>query len=335
MKRHLFGAVASVSAILLIAGCVEDPTAALRGDVDRVVISRTYIELDVGGTIRLFARAFDAQGNVLPTLPTISVADGSVATATVDETTSGDPQPQTDFDLAAVGAGSTTITATVGGVTSDPTTLVSFPTSFGGAVAVSSSALGFDIVTVTATSSIKFDPAATTATIGGAAAYVHSVTADQLELVASQPNGATGATVSLTNLVFLDEFPTTLDATTPVTTAAPNFMTDDITTAPDISAGPFPLTFYGVVSGSAPDAIVKVSPAAGLTLSTSVDWIDHDTDIDVFYTDASDGFVDCLGCGSSIPETGSWTVTGGDTNYFYVELYSGSTTVFQVKITSP
>jgi hypothetical protein len=319
-----------------MAGCVEDPTASLRGDVDRVVISRTYIELDVGGTIRLFARAFDAQGNVLSTLPTISVTDGSIATVTVDETTSGDPQPQTDFDVAAVGAGSTTITAAVAGVTSDPTTLVSFPTSFGGAVAVSSSALGFDIVTVTATSNVKFDPAATTATIGGASAFVHSVTADQLELVASQPNGVTGGTVSLSNLVFLDEFPvTTLDAVTPVTAAGPSFMTDDIATAPDISAGPFPLTFYGVVSGSAPDAIVKVSPATSLALSTSVDWIDHDTDIDVFYTDASDGFVDCLGCGSSIPETGSWTVTGGDTNHFYVELYSGSTTVFQVKITSP
>jgi len=335
MKRHFFGAVGSLTALLLVAGCATDPTGDLRGDVASVVISRNYVELNVGETIRLNAKAYDSQGNALAALPTISVDDETVATITLDTITSGNPLPETDFVVTAVGAGQVTITATAGGV-DGTTNLISFPTAFTGTVSVAASGFGWDIITVNATSNVKFDPAATTVTIGGLTAFVHSVTADQMQLVHSGVDAVTGATVHLSNLEFLGQFTANLDATTTVDVAAiQNYLDQDydLAAAPDLTAGPYPLVIYGVVTSDNPDVIGKFAPASDLDISSSVYWVDAATDIDVFYTDASDAFIDCLGCGGSNPEVGSWTIAGGDTNYYYVELYDGAPTVFQVTLT--
>jgi hypothetical protein len=334
MKRRLIGTAAASALVLLLAGCLDDPTASLRGDVSRVDIARAYVELDVGESLTLTAQAYDEQGNALSVLPEIASSDEAIVSVEVDDVLSGDPEPQTIFTITAVASGQATITATAGGVSSAASDVISFPTSFGGSVSAAASGLGWDYVTINSTSNVKFDPAATTATIDGAETYVHSVTADELVLVYGEVGAVTGGTVELHDLVFLNDFAvSSLDASTTVDVAAiQNWGTVSIATAPDISAGPFPLVFYGYVSSSVVDVIFSVSPSSSLTLNSSVYWLNHDTDIDVFYTDAGDGFVSCLGCGGSDPEEGSWTVAGGDTNYFYVELWSGDPTVFQVTI---
>jgi hypothetical protein len=339
MTRHLFGTVGSVAALtILVGGCVTDPTSDLRGGVDRVTLDRTFIELEFGDSVKVEAQSWDQQGNVTAELPTVASSDPSVIEVVVDEFQTGDPLPRTIFWAKAVGVGEASLTATAGGVTSGATRSLAFPVSFSGAVSTAASGMGWDVVTIAATSTVKFDPELTTATIDGVPAYVHSITADQLQLVSSSPDAVTDGVIEIENLVFLDEFTLgSLEVETPVTISAfaPGFMTDDISTAPDVGAGPFPLTFYGMVSPTTTDLIVRLSPSATVDLSSAVSWAISATDIDVFYTDASDGFVDCLGCGGSNPETGSWTITGGDTNYFYVELYDGDATLFQVKITSP
>jgi hypothetical protein len=338
MKRHFFGAVGALAVVALLAGCNSDPTSSLRGGVDRVVISRTYVELDVGQTLRINAKSYDEQGNVLTVLPEVSVSDAAIATVTVDTVTSGDPLPQTDFVIEAVAPGSVEITATAGGVSSEPTEVIAFPTAFAGTVSVAASGLGWDIITVAATANVKFDPDETLATINEVPAFIHSITADEIQLVSSDPAAVTGGTLRLFDLVFLGEFAADLDASTSVDVAAfQNYLDEDydLAAAPDLTAGPFPLVIYGIVSEAKPDVIGKFAPAADLTMSSSVYWLDEDTDIDVFYTDAGDGFIDCLGCGGSNPETGSWTVAGSDTNYYYVELWDGAPTMFQITITSP
>ena len=336
MKRHFFGAVGSLTAVLLVAGCASDPTADLRGDIASVLISRSYVELDVGETVRLNAKAYDSQGNVVGTLPTITVDDDAVATITIDTVTTGDPIPQVDFVVTAVGAGRVTITATAGSATGTAD-LIAFPTAFTGAVSTAASGLGWDVVTLTATSNIKFDPANTTATIDGMEAFVHSVTADELVLVHSAPDAVTGGTVHLNNLVFLGEFAANLDASTTVDIAAFQNGLFTVGAPPgattDITAGPFPLKIYGLVTGGDYDVFALLAPAAELALTSSVNWIDHDVDIDVFYADDTGDIIDCLGCGSSIPETDSWVIPAGETQYYWVELYDGPDAVFQATLT--
>jgi len=338
MKRHLFGTVSALLVVGMLAGCATDPTQDLRGGVVTVLVSRTFVDLNVGQVLRMSAKALDAQGNVIPILPTIASSDESVVSFIIDDTTSGDPLPQTDFQITAASPGSAEITATAGGVTSDPTLVLSFPTAFNGNVTTAASGHGWDVVTLTATSAIKFDPDNTTATIAGAEAYIHSITADELQLVHSTTGAVANGTVEVANLVFLDVYDiASLEASTTVNVAAftPGYMTADMATAPDITAGPFPLRIYGLVTQTTERwQYAKLAPAADLTLSSSVLWrTGADLDVQYNLADLSDG--PCLGCGGDNPEEGTWTITGGDTNYHATYRWSGDDTLFQLTLSIP
>jgi len=435
MKRHFFGAVGSLTVLLLVAGCATDPTADLRGSVATVTISRNYVELNVGDSLRLNAKAYDSQGNALAALPTITVDDPSVATFRLDTITSGDPLPETDFWVTAVAGGSVVITATVEGVSGTSNAIVFPPiadSQYWPTYTLDATGV-VDVITVSASDLIKFNTASALL-VNGTAATTLSVTEEQLQAAVISATPLTGATVSVTNLDFVPpygavypwgtvEFAQTADIRTALfdgaisvdastqadyitlsssatfgfadnatvlVDGAPTFivsrtatqlvvagsnidavtggtvtinhallqgqfdvasivasntvdleafdnsvMVDNIAAAPDLSAGPFPLVFWGLVDSGTPDLIVRFSPGADLAMSSAVDWATTATDIDVFYSDAADDFVECLGCGGSNPEVGSWTVASGDTNYFYVELYDGDPTIFRVTITSP
>ena len=335
MKRHLFGTVSALLVVGMMAGCATDPTKDLRGGVDRVLVSRTFVDLNVGQVLRMSAKALDAQGNVLPILPTIASSDEAVVSFIIDDTTSGDPLPETDFQITAASPGSAEITATAGGVTSDPTLVLAFPTTFPGAVATTASGNGWDIVTISATAAVKFDPDNTTATIAGAEAYIHSITADELQLVHSTPDAVVDGTVEITNLVFLGEYDiASLATTASVAAFTPGYMTTTMAAGPDVSAGPFPLKIYGLVTQTDRWQWVSLSPASDLTLSSSVYWLTG-ADLDVEYEDAGGNFIDCLGCGGSNPETGTFTITGGDTNFHGTYRWSGDDTLFQLTLEVP
>jgi len=335
MKRHLFGTVSALLVVGMMAGCATDPTQDLRGGVDRVLVSRTFVDLNVGQVLRMSAKALDAQGNVIPLLPEIASSDESVVSFIIDDTTSGDPLPQTDFQISAVSPGSATITATAGGVTSDPTLVLAFPTSFPGTVTTAASGHGWDVVTISATASVKFDPDNTTATIAGAEAYIHSITADELQLVHSTTDAVADGTVEIANLVFLGQYDiASLSTTASVAAFTPGYMTTTMAAAPDITAGPFPLKIYGLVTQADRWQYAKLAPAADLTLASTVLWMTG-ADLGVQYNDAGGGGVDCLGCGGDNPEVGTWTIAGGDTNFHATYRYSGDDTLFQLTLEVP
>jgi hypothetical protein len=287
MKRHFFGAVGALAVVALLAGCKSDPTASLRGGVDRVVISRTYVELNVGQTIRVNAKSYDEQGNVLNELPDVTVSDESVATVTVDTVTTGDPLPQTDFVIEAVAPGSVEITATAGGVSSEPTEVISFPVTFGGAITVDQTGY-IDELTIAATANVKFDPDNTEILINDGATYVVSASADQM--VVRYLGGASGpATVTLSNLVFLGSTPVAeLTASeTPDLGGEPNEPANNsIGTAPTINPGD---AFMAAVNSS-DDAsdFFKVTLAADATITVTVGFpADPDIDLEVYDVDGN------------------------------------------------
>jgi hypothetical protein len=111
----------AAGAVTLWIACAEDPTGAIRGGIARVTPSATYAEVVVGDSSTFSVRAVDGQGNPLPILPTVTVADANVATVTVDQGSSGNPLPQTNFRVRGVTFGSTTITMTAGGRTAQMT----------------------------------------------------------------------------------------------------------------------------------------------------------------------------------------------------------------------
>jgi hypothetical protein len=201
MKRHLFGTVGSLAAVLLLLGCAKDPTATLRGGgVETVVISNTYVEMDVGDAVRLNAKAYDLQGNVLAELPVVTVDDATVTELTIDELTSGDPLPQTDFDLDGLADGSVVVSATAGGKTGTANIIV-FPTQFNGTVALDATG-AVDLLTVSATANVKFDADNSTVTVGDQPTVLLSRTAEEIQVAVISASPLTGADVAVTDLKF-------------------------------------------------------------------------------------------------------------------------------------
>ena len=201
MKRHFFGVVGSLAAILLLVSCKDDPTGALRGSVAQVVISRSYVEIGVGQVLRLNAKAYDQQGNVLGTLPEVTVDNSNVATVTVDSETSGDPLPQTDFEVEGVADGSVQIVATAGGVSSEPLNLIVFPRQFNGNVVLDASG-AVDLLTLNSTTNVKFDPDASVVLVDEEPTVLLSRTADEIQVAVISASPLTGAVVTVENLVF-------------------------------------------------------------------------------------------------------------------------------------
>ncbi len=135
MKRQFYGLITVGLAFGLGAGCVDDPTASLSGNIASIVSSLTFTQLDVGDSVRVTARAVDTQGNALPTRPQVSSSDESVLAVSVDQATSGKPLPETVFFIRAVGFGKSTVTAGEGG-SSRTITVQTWP----GVVAITSGA---------------------------------------------------------------------------------------------------------------------------------------------------------------------------------------------------
>jgi hypothetical protein len=334
MKRHLFGTVSALLVVGMVAGCATDPTKDLRGGVVTVLVSRTFVDLNVGQVLRMSAKALDAQGNVVPILPTIASSDESVVSFIIDDTTSGDPLPQTDFQITAASPGSAEITATAGGVTSDPTLVLAFPTSFPGAVATAASGSGWDVITVSATAALKFDPDNTTATIAGAEAYIHSITADELQLVHSTTDAVVDGTVEITNLVFLGEYDIASLATTADVSAFQNLATNDPATAPTLAPAAYPYVYYVSVTSGDPDMFAQL--VGPLDVTATFDWVTG-ADLDLLWCDeACSGYVgNFSGATGANPEVSSVSIPAATTWNLWTNLYSGDDTLVRVTLTSP
>lgn len=119
MKKIAFRLSGALMVAIVVAGCTDDPTEALRQGADRVTTSLSYIEILIGDSIVVTAQTKDAQGNALPELPEITSANISVASVSVDESVSGRPIPETLFNILANGFGQTTVTASGGGYTKE------------------------------------------------------------------------------------------------------------------------------------------------------------------------------------------------------------------------
>ena len=286
MKRNLFATLGAVVAVALIVGCVGDPTASLRGGVDKVLISLSHVELDQGATRQLQAKSYDAQGNVLKVLPEITAVDPTMVSITVDSFVTGDPLPRTHFTIEALAAGSTELIAKAGGVESPPTTVIAYPLVFDGAISVDQTGPN-DILTISSTSVIQFT-GNSTVLLGGGQTYMLSRSADQLQVQSLSLEALTDATVTISSLLFLGSSEVEeLDASTPVSVRAEanEPANDDTDTAPVITPG---FTALGAVGDGGYDSsdwfTINLAAATDVTFTVS---FPEATDIDLELYDTS------------------------------------------------
>ncbi|MGD8727590.1 MAG: PPC domain-containing protein [Gemmatimonadales bacterium] len=315
MKRNLFATLLGFAVVGLLAGCADDPTASLRGGVAVVEISRTHVELDEGASLELEAWSRDAQGNYLSDLPTITSSDPATVSVEIDTVISGDPLVRTRFTVTAEGAGEAEITASAAGVSSDPTSVISFPLVFGGAISVDQSGAN-DILTLTSTDVLKFTDASTV-TINEGQTYLVSRSADELVVQSLSLSALTDATVTVSNLLFLGESAiSSLDAASPVNVRAEanEPANDDPLTSPVITPG---FTAVGGVGEGGFDAadFFQIDLAAATDVTFTVAFPEN-TDIDLQLYDGALNFIDY-----SWYDNPEQIVTNLAAGTYYVEIY--------------
>jgi hypothetical protein len=283
MNRFLFGVL---SLGLVVTGCVKDPTEDLRTGVDRVTTTRTYLQLTPGDSASVSARTLDVQGNPIVPLPTLTSSDANVATITIDEEVTGNPLPQVNFFVKGGTPGEATVTATAEAASSAIQTLV-FPLVFPG-TAVATTVGRLDQITVTPEAIVEFDTSGTSGVlVDGASADVTSLTASEMVASWSAPEAKPAAVLTLTDVLFLGEFPTAaldLEATVALkqdTDEPAN--NNDVPGGGTLTVGAFDAINRGSSSSSDIDDFWCVShPGGDITFEIGWGGTGADADIDVF-----------------------------------------------------
>jgi hypothetical protein len=111
---------------------------------------------------------------------------------------------------------------------------------------------------------------------------------------------------------------------------------DQIETAPDISGGPFPMSFFIELNADTPDHFLTVAPALDdLPLTVTLDW-QNDADLDIFWTDADGSDLgNHQGASLANPEESSHTVPAGETFRLLFNQFGPKAALARVTITSP
>lgn len=192
-----FWALAAVGGLAL-AGCATDPTSSLQGTPTRIQASASLIQLNQGDSVLVTATTVDAQGVPLAVIPTASSATTDIVT--VSEANQP-PLSQARFYVKGGDAGVGTVNLSAGGANASLTVIV-FPLEFAGAVTVNTAGR-LDTVVVSSSAVLSFDSTAAEVFIDGGATKLISRSATELKVVALSRGALTGATVTVTNLVFL------------------------------------------------------------------------------------------------------------------------------------
>lgn len=290
MKRHLFGTVGSLAALLLIVGCASDPTSSLRGGVQTVTINRTFVEVTEGKTVSLEAMSFDQQGNVTDNLPTITSSDPTVASVTVDSFQTGDPLPHTFVKLDALYDGVTFLTASVSGVTSDSTTVYVYPAVLKSAVTTSTVGQVY-FATIAAEPNVTFDPDSSEVKIGDQETNIISRTDQEMSVWFVPDHSKDPDTLSVSHMKLLDTRPiSSVKVGTPLAVSRGEFTGSLVT---DASGGPDVYTFTATATEKfTSSTTVNVGGEETFVISQTADQLvvglfgsNDTTDVDVWVRD--------------------------------------------------
>jgi uncharacterized protein (TIGR03437 family) len=336
-KALLAGAVA-----LGVSACFSDPTSDLQGGPAKVQTNVSFVTMGIGDTATLEIRVVDNSGNQLAfSDPTYTSAAPAVATA----------EPLTDTNLVAVpgntiwkgyiigvAPGATTVVIGAAGL-EDTVSVVVFPDYFTGTITPSPLVEG-EMFTIASTSQITFDPAGTTVTIDGVAAYFVTVTANQITGYVPDQIGGTGLTVTLGNVKFLGSFAIgEIDAATTVSVtsyepandgpagglsyATPTVVGDSIVIVGAMNGAGWA---HGSPGGSDDfDDFISLVVAGTDSLEIIVEWANDAIDIDATITE-SDGswtcaYDGCAGVTGSMPEVMKFRLGAAGTYQLNVELW--------------
>lgn len=164
-------------------GCKSDPTNAGVGSPSQVLLNGKAFQMKVGDSVTVVAQVVDNRNTPLVAPITFTACDASV-TVGLDPTYVAQPPTSERAIIRAVGPNATCVVAGSSGAKPDTTALVILPTSFPGALSAASLNAG-QVLTISSTSSLKFDTSSAAVTFtGGATPPFISKTPDALQMLA-------------------------------------------------------------------------------------------------------------------------------------------------------
>src|SRR5215467_3831666 len=162
--------------------CKSDPTNTGVGTPNQVLLNFKSFTLNVGDSTTVVARVVDDRNTPLVAPITFTACDASV-TVGLDPTYNAQPPTSARAIIHAVGPNATCVVAGSSGAKPDTTSLVILPTTFPGTLSATSLNAG-QVLTISSTSTLKFDTSAVVLTFkGGATPPFISKTPDALQVL--------------------------------------------------------------------------------------------------------------------------------------------------------
>lgn len=348
MKR--LGKVFLATGVVAMAAsaCFSDPTSDLRNGPSRLNLSRRFVVQNVGDTDQVNVSVLDDQGNAL-SFEAVSYApvDPTVATmADLPDSTLRTFPGNTLFKtiLIGLGAGTTKIAITAGGVTDSLTVLV-FPVAFTGTITPASGNMG-DTITVTAPAGITFDTTVANVTLNGGPVLRTGRTTTTIKFLAPD---VTGGTITVTGGLLLGQYALpalTSTATLTVANQANEPANDNMLAPGTLAATTSFQTLFGSLSSSDANDFFRIDLAAPGIIEAFLDFTGTgagnagNPDIDVYVVrdvngngiinaaDICNEFggtfleADCTGATSANPEHEITKTLPAGTYYINVELFN-------------
>ena len=320
MKRLHQGAILAATAFVAWT-CRGDPTASLRSGPKSLSINPDVMFIAEGEARGIEVRALDDQLNAVAVPISATSSNTAVATVVFDSGQVSPDAARNTFVVTAVAPGQATVNLSGGGLT-DAAVVNVLPLAFGGTISKANPQAG-ELITIAATSALKFDPAATTVTFGGGnLGLIQRITADSIYVVTpfSDPGPLTIQNVVVTYVTGLT---VSLPTATSVTQTGDRWGTgdNDYATAPSLTLPAAvgdsvqmitnfnaisndPMCGEGTASGSTgPCMIYKFTLAAPTSMLFKADWSTAsdtaDVDIYVCPDPIVDPLNDCFESGGS------------------------------------
>lgn len=349
MHRRLFETLGTLAAlaVVTVAGCKKDPLSDLDGNPAAVLTNFSYLQLGIGDQASVTAQIIDARATPLAVPITFSPCTGDV---TVVTDTSYHPVPATSARaiVTAVSANPSCVVVAGGGVT-DTVTVAILPAAFNGTLS-STTPAGGDTLTITSSTTLKFDPATVSVVFGGGTeGLIASKTADVVKVLV--PFGAAGPlTINGIAVTYIPGLVVSLPTSASVTQTGDRWVGDNaFATAPAIAlptavgGETYVLTNLPATNNAdqcaetaanfdfgstGPCTIYSFTVAAPTRLKFIVDW-DSGADLDTYSCSAADP-MSCFedsgsGATGAQPQEFEFTYPAG-THYFVVENYDGVAT---------
>jgi hypothetical protein len=315
MTRRFFGILGALAGAALVTGsCVEDPLSNLDGTPAAIVTSHSALQLTQGaGGIAVTASVVDGRSTPLAVPVTFAPCDAAVVVV-ADPTY--DPVPSTSArdTVRGVSPAASCVNISGGGLTKQLPVIV-LPTAFNGTASATTVQTG-QVLTFTASASLRFDPATANVNFGGGyRGTVTNRTATSLSVIVPIPNGTQPHTLTLENVdvTYVTGLRVNLPTAQTFTVTNPNRPND--APIPTVTATVPADTIFDGFDGGEVDNFYTVNVAAATTFTVTLDWAGS-ADLDVFFCNvACNALVGGAGGATSAnPETYTVTLNPGQYN---------------------